>query len=108
VAGHWKLLKSHSISFRSRCRNCLGGWSCGEVHEALLWLSGYAPAVFDAVADAVEPCLSDGTDDPAPFCERCGADIGVFLKFGLDWRHYRGTDLTDIELFDPGHTPVLA
>ena len=30
------------------------------------------------------------------------------LKFGLDWRHYRGTDLTDLELFEPGHTPVLA
>jgi len=38
----------------------------------------------------------------------CGGDIGVFLKFGLDWRHYRGTDLTDLELFEPGHRPVLA
>jgi hypothetical protein len=29
------------------------------------------------------------------------------LKFGLEWR-YRGTDLTDLELFEPGHRPVLA
>ena len=65
-------------------------------------------AVADAVADAVEPCPGDGSDDPAPYCERCGADIGVFLRFGLDWRHYRGAGLDDIELFDPGHAPVVA
>jgi hypothetical protein len=86
----------------------LGGLAPSQLTEALMWLSGYAPATFDAVIDAVEPCPGDGTDDPAPFCERCGADIGVFLKFGLDWRHYRGTTLRDIELFDPGHASLLA
>jgi hypothetical protein len=75
--------------------------------DALLWLAGYDPAVFDAVAEAVEPCPGDGTDDPAPFCAQCGADLGVFLKLGLDWRHYRATALDDIELFEPGHAPVL-
>jgi hypothetical protein len=34
-------------------------------------------------------------------------NIGVFLKLGLNWRHYRGTDLSDIELVEPGHKPVL-
>jgi hypothetical protein len=62
----------------------------------------------DVVADAVEPFAGDGREDPAPFCAVRGGDIGVFLKFGLDWRHYRGTDLTDLELFEPGHRPVLA
>jgi hypothetical protein len=76
--------------------------------DLLILLAGYAPDVFDAVADAVEPCTGDGSEDPAPFCAICGGDSGVFLKFGLDWRHYRGTDLTDLELFDPGHRPVLA
>ena len=38
----------------------------------------------------------------------CGGDIGIFLKFGLAWRHYAGTDLSDIELLDPGRPPVLA
>jgi hypothetical protein len=33
--------------------------------------------------------------------------FGIFLKFGLDWRHYTGTDLSDIEIHDPGHQPVL-
>ena len=40
--------------------------------EALLWLSGYAPATFDAVIDAVQPLPGDGSDDPVPFCERSG------------------------------------
>ena len=38
----------------------------------------------------------------------CGGDIGIFLKFGLAWRHYAGTDLSDIEPLDPGHRPVVA
>lgn len=86
----------------------LGDLTGRQCTDALLWLSGYAPAVFDAVIDAVQPCPGDGTDDPAPFCQQCGADIGIFLKLGLDWRHYRATTLDDIELFDPGHAPVLA
>jgi hypothetical protein len=32
--------------------------------DALLWLAGYAPAVFDAVTDAVQPFTEDGSDDP--------------------------------------------
>jgi hypothetical protein len=81
---------------------------------ALTWLAGYSPAVFDATLDATEPCTDDDTPDPAtdpaPFCVICGADVGIFLRFGLDWRHYRadGTTVGQIELFDPGHTPVIA
>jgi hypothetical protein len=38
-----------------------------------------------------------------------GGDIGIFLRFDLlDWRHFTGTDLTDLELTEPGHRPVLA
>jgi hypothetical protein len=86
----------------------LGQLPPSQQTDALLWLAGYAPAVFDAVTDAIQPCCGDGSDDPAPFCAQCGADISVFLKFGLDWRHYKASTLDDIELFDPGHAPVLA
>lgn len=86
----------------------LGQLTPRQQTDALLWLAGYAPDIFDAVTDAVQPFCSDGSNDPAPFCQRCGADIGVFLKLGLDWHHYRATTLRDIELFDPGHTPILA
>ena len=79
-----------------------------QLTDALLFLAGYAPDVLDSVTEAVEPCVGDGSEDPAPFCAICGGDIGVFLKLGLDWRHYRGTDLSDIELVEPGHKPVLA
>jgi hypothetical protein len=86
----------------------IGQLTAKQQTDALLWLAGYAPTVFDAVAEAVEPCAGDGTEDPAPFCAICDGDIGIFLKFGLDWRHYTGTDLSDIELLDPGHRPLLA
>jgi len=86
----------------------IGQLTAKQQTDALLWLAGYAPAVFDAVAEAVEPCAGDGSEDPAPYCATCGSDIGIFLKFGLAWRHYAGTDLSVIELIDPGHLPVLA
>ncbi len=86
----------------------LGALTQKQCADALLRLSGYAPAVFDAVIDAVQPWPGDGSDDPVPFCKQCGANIGIFLKFGLDWRHYRGATFDEIELFDPGHAPVLA
>jgi hypothetical protein len=86
----------------------LGQLTPRQQTDALLWLAGYAPDVFDEVTEAVQPFPGDGSDDPAPFCELCGADIGVFLKLGLAWQHYRATSLRDIELFDPGHAPVLA
>jgi hypothetical protein len=82
--------------------------------EALTWLAGDSPMVFDAMLDATEPCADDDTPDPAdnpePFCAVCGADVGIFLRFGLDWRHYRGDGTTVglIELFDPGHAAVIA
>ena len=81
---------------------------------ALIWLAGFSPSVFDATLDATEPCTDDDTPDPAehpePFCMLCGADVGIFLRFGLDWRHYRGDGTTAglIEIFDPGHAPVIA
>ncbi len=81
---------------------------------ALTWLADYSPTAFDATLDATEPCTDDDTPDPAdnpePFCAVCGADVGIFLRFGLDWRHYRGdgTTVGQIEIFDPGHAPVIA
>ena len=48
-----------------------------------------------------------GAADPAPICGRCGGDLGIFLRFGLDWRHYTGTGLHDIEMYEPGHPAEL-
>jgi hypothetical protein len=98
---------AHDIAGRQRLQR-LGGFSASQVTDAMTWLAGYAPHAFDAALDAIEPCTGDGSDEPAPVCAQCGADIGIFLKYGLDWRHYRGTTVSDIELFDPGHAPALA
>jgi hypothetical protein len=52
----------------------------------------------------------DPAREPEPLCAECSAQIGVFLRFGLDWRHYKsnGTIIGRIELFDPGHASVVA
>jgi hypothetical protein len=78
--------------------------------EALLFLSGYAPATLDAALDAVEPL--DETADPGagaqPACAECGEPVAIFLLLGLDWRHYRGQEPGGpVEIYDSGHDPVL-
>jgi hypothetical protein len=79
--------------------------------EALQFLAGYDPGTFDAILDAVEPCDPDAAEDSAPFCARCGQEIGIFLRYGLGWQHYRdhgdGMTYGDFEVFDAGHAPVL-
>lgn len=91
----------------------LGATSPQQRIQALLFLSGYAPAVFDAVLDAVEPL--DEHDDPGagedavPYCAVCTEPVGIFLALGLDWRHYRGEEPGGpFEIFDPGHEPVVS
>jgi hypothetical protein len=79
----------------------------------LLWLAMNFPAVCDAMLDKTEFDAVDDEDpgqEPEPFCAECGADIGIFLRYGTDWRHYLGDAATagQIELFDPGHDPVVA
>jgi hypothetical protein len=84
-----------------------------DAAAGLLWLAMNFPAVCDAMLDKVEHDAIDDLDsasEPEPFCAECGSDVGIFLRFGLDWRHYRGdgTTIGRIELFDPGHQPVVA
>ena len=101
----------------------LRGLTHQQLTDRLNWLSWYQPGIFTAVMDYMEfsdtlaadadPTGPDPDDrgydgEPAPVCCQCGADIGIFIKFGLDWRHYRATSFDDIELFDAGHPPVLA
>jgi hypothetical protein len=82
---------------------------------ALVFLSGYAPGVFDVVLDAVEPCADeDGADEdgageePEPFCGFCGERLGIFVQAGPDWLHYRGENPGGpFQVFDPGHDPVI-
>ena len=103
----------------------LRAFSPDQMAAGLIWLLGYDQRTFDAVLDAVEPCVGDEDlfgSGPEPACGICGEKIGIFLRLGLDWRHYRetrdsslvsgqdrlsGTGIGQIELFDPGHAPVV-
>lgn len=104
----------------------LRGLSHQQLTDRLAWLAWYQPGIFTAVMDYMQfsEALAADTDpanpdpdpddlgygeEPASVCGRCGADIGIFIKFGLDWRHYReGAALGQAEIFDPGHAPELA
>jgi hypothetical protein len=100
----------------------LRGLSRQQLADRLAWLAWYQPGIFTAVMDYMEfsDLLAADTDptsphpdfdydkEPAPICAQCGADIGIFIKFGLDWRHYReGGALGQAEIFDPGHAAEL-
>jgi hypothetical protein len=76
---------------------------------ALMFLSGYAPGIFDAVIDATEPFAGYSLgDDAEPYCITCGASAGVFPILGDGWRHYRGDGVTaKAEPYDAGHAPVI-
>jgi hypothetical protein len=58
---------------------------------ALTYLSSYAPFVFDAVLDQVEPITdetgADGRDETEPYCARCGQEIDAVALLALGWRH---------------------
>jgi hypothetical protein len=100
-------------------------FSPDQMAAGLIWLLGYDLRTFDAVLDAAEPCMEDedpSGSDPEPVCGICGEHIGIFLRLGLDWWHYRetresslmggqerlgGTGVGQVELFDPGHAPVV-
>jgi hypothetical protein len=73
---------SHPITAEDRMER-IGQLTTKQLTDALLFLAGYAPDVFDSIAEAVEPGAGDGSEDPAPYCATCGGDIGIFLKFGL-------------------------
>jgi hypothetical protein len=75
----------------------LRGLSRQQLADRLTWLAWYQPGIFSAVMDYMEfsdalaadadpasPDLDnlDYDEEPAPICGRCGAEIGIFIKFG--------------------------
>jgi hypothetical protein len=87
---------------------CLGP---DDKTAGLAWLAVHCPAVCDAMLDALDDDEEElACQEPEPYCATCGADVGIFLGSGPDWRHYRGrgTPASPAELFDPGHAPAVA
>jgi hypothetical protein len=84
-----------------------------QPRQALIFLSGYRPRVFDAILDAVEPPARPSPEDSTdrePFCARCGAPVGIFLAHGQGYRHYRGvlTATSKPKPYKADHAPVIA
>lgn len=114
---------AYQIEARKRVER-LRAFSPDRMAAGLIWLSAYDPGTFDAVLDAVEPCAGDEDlfgCEPEPVCGTCGEKIGIFLRLGLNWRHYRETRdalllgshrdavpaIGQIELFEADHAPVV-
>lgn len=105
---------AQEISARQRLDR-LAAADAGRMIAALQFLAGYDPGTFDAILDAVEPWddsgVPDAGEDAEPYCVQCGQDVGIFLRFGLGWRHFRSIDATvgvAYEIIDAGHEPVVA
>ncbi|MGH3279132.1 MAG: hypothetical protein ACRDNW_08350 [Trebonia sp.] len=81
-------------------------WSSALLREGLeiATVMDYLQFVDDIAADD-DP--DDDPDDPAPQCTVCGGGVGIFVRFSLNWTHYRATDTGGVELFDPGHEPQV-
>ena len=58
-----------------------------DAHAGLLWLAMNHPDTCDAMLDKIDYDAIDDPDpgrEPEPYCARCGADIGIFLRYGPD------------------------
>ena len=107
---------THEFGGDTPAEERLRGLDRQQLTDRLTWLSWWAPGTFTAVMDYmqfVDDRAADGTldsddpDDPAPYCQVCGSEIGIFIRYSLGWRHYRTTSQSGIELFDPGHAPKV-
>jgi hypothetical protein len=89
----------------------LAALSVRQRNQALRFLSGFAPEVFDAVLGEVGPgraAVEGMRDEYEPACAFCAQRVGIFTWFGPDLMHYRGAQPGGpFELADPGHDPVL-
>ena len=94
----------------------LRGLTHQQLADRLTWLAWWSPGAFQAVMDymqfvddrAADGALDDDDpDDPVPYCQVCGSEVGIFIRYSSGWRHYRVDGESGIELFDPGHAPKI-
>jgi hypothetical protein len=84
-----------------------------QLAASMAWLAGYNPATFDAALDAARTLENDGINhnenDSEPYCTKCGATIGIFLRYGNAWRHFRGdvSAASKAEPYEADHVPVV-
>jgi hypothetical protein len=93
-------------------RDRLARATAGQAEAALAYLSMIDPLMFEIAMDAAdlatgEPLRDEATGEEAvPICRRCGGQVGIFLRHGLDWKHFNGDGITTgaQEIYDPGHS----
>jgi hypothetical protein len=86
-----------------------------QLTAGMAWLAGFNPAVFDATLDAALTVDDDRNtqdeedeEDAEPYCTDCGATVGIFLRYGTDWRHFRSDrTVAKAEVYETDHAPVV-
>ena len=96
----------------------LGAMDPDGLRTSLAFIASMYPQVFDfalvcdrAMVERLQDRLDeDQDDDEEPYCDTCGAAVGIFYAHGEGWQHYTGesTAASPVELFDAGHEPVIA
>jgi hypothetical protein len=88
----------------------LGSMTDEDVRSLAAFAAEYSPRVFDAAVAELLDTDDEDLDDDEPFCATCGAAAGIFIGRGENWLHYtgQGTVKSPVQLFDPGHEPVIA
>ena len=96
----------------------LGAMDPGDMQASLAWLAGAFPQTFDfalvrdreLVARLQDRLDEDQADEDEPYCQACGAVVGIFIGHGDAWLHYtgEGTVASPVELYDAGHAPEVA
>ena len=102
---------AHDEAARKR-RDRLASTTAEQTEAALAFLSAIDPQMFEIAMDAATQIADDAPEEkepedhePMPVCRRCGGQVGIFLRYGLDWQHFHGNGTTSgqQELYDPGH-----
>ena len=83
-----------------------------QMQAALAFLSMIDSEAFEIAFTTVAADAADDPEDeePIPLCATCGAPVGIFPEFTLNWRHFRGaTTASGIhETYDAGHVCEVA
>jgi hypothetical protein len=96
----------------------LGVMDPDDMRTSLASFASMYPQVFDfalvrdrAMVERLNARIDEyWADDEEPYCDTCGASLGIFHGRGDAWLHYTGagTVASPVELFDAGHEPVIA
>lgn len=100
------------VAMRDRL-DALESLTAEQRFAALACLASYDGTAFDLILAEVA-ATGDDTDldtwrDAEPYCLLCGADLGIFPRYGAGWQHFRGDPNSPgpFEVYPADHAPFV-